>query len=89
MPTKAAALFELACYLLDTSARQKVNFSTGRRSSTQTQPFRLMCHMYLHCTVNMAGCLKTQQNSVFSTTWELKLVNKTKTSPMHSQWPNN
>jgi hypothetical protein len=33
--------------------------------STQTQPFRLTCHVNLLHMVNMAGCLKTQRNNVF------------------------
>jgi hypothetical protein len=48
---------------------------------TQTQPFRLTRHMYLLCTVNMAGCQKIQQNNFFFLRGTEKLVDKAKTSP--------
>jgi hypothetical protein len=42
-------------------------FSDGRMGSpTQTQPFRLTCHMYLLCTVNMAGLPKTHSTIMVS-----------------------
>ncbi len=56
---------------------------------TQTQPFRLTCHTYLLCMVNMAGRLKTRQKNVGFSMWELKIGGQSQNHSEYSQRPNN